>query len=168
MTLLAQTYTTQAEIERLMSKKSSELYVDDTGVGIADDPEIWDDAINESTDMVNMYTQMWYEATVLVTNSWCRRVATWIAAHLITMRRGNPGAYSDRYYDYIAMLERVKKGELQIPGAYQRAAMIPMGTNYSIDDRYPINKLRVQPSTSVETDSPRRDISSWPYADVLF
>jgi hypothetical protein len=168
MTLLAYAYTSQAEIERIMSKKSAELYVDDIGTGIADEPEIWDDAINQATDTINIYAQAFYAEEILFTSSWVRRVATWIAAHLISRRRGNPGVYAEEYYEYLALLERIRKGEIQIPSIAQKATSIPSGTNYTIDDRYSSNKLRVQENTSVETDSPHRDISAWPFLDLLF
>jgi phage gp36-like protein len=161
-------YTSQDEIERLMSVKSAELYVDDIGIGMADDPEIWTDVIDQATDTVNMYAQYYYEESVLELSSWVRRTATWIAAHYLTQRRGNPGAYSSLYEQAIEYLERIKKGELQIPRAVLRSVMVPAMSNYTIDDRFRVNKIRVQPSISVGPQSSEQDIGGYQGTDPLF
>ncbi len=156
---LAYLYTSQTEIERLMSIKSAELYVDDIGLGIADDPLIWTDVIEAATDTVNIYAQKYYTESVLANSAWVHRVATWIGAHYLTQRRGNPGAYETLYDEAIELLERIKSGDLQIPRAELRDVMVPAMSNLRVDDRFVVNKLRVQPSISVGPRTDNQDIA---------
>ena len=168
METLQYVYTSQTEIERLMSQLSAELYVDDTGIGQATDPLIWTDVIYQATDTVNIYAQKFYGEDVLAHSSWVHRIATWIAAHFLTQRRGNPGTYSSYYDEAIALLERVANGSLQIPRTAIRGAVIPSMSNFTIDDRFPINKIRVQPSTSVGGTSTEQDLAPSYFFDTLF
>jgi phage gp36-like protein len=161
-------YTSQADIERLMSVKSAELYVDDIQVGQQDDPDVWTDVIYQATDIVNMYVQNYYAPEDLVNNSWVHRMTTWLAAHYLTQRRGNPGAYNDLYNEALFWLEKVQTGRYQIPRVPQRAWVVPAVSNYVIDDRFPVNKIRTQPSTMVGPRTAEQDIAPVYFFDTLF
>lgn len=166
---LSYLYTSQAEIERLMSSKSAELYVDDLGIGVADDPAVWTDVIEAATDTVNIHCQLYYEESVLANSSWVHRITTWVAAHYLTQRRGNPGAYSNLYAEAMSYLERIRDGELQIPRAALRSVMVPAMSNFTIDDRFRVNKIRVQQSISVGPQTGDQDSFSWAvWYDPLF
>lgn len=154
---LAYTYTSQAEIERIMSPNMALDFLDHDQDG-ADDDDTWQDVINEATDTINMYAEVWYEAADLSNNVLVRRWASWIGAYLMSMNRGDPAMFIRRYDEVIARLEKILLGTLQIPRVPLRADMTPSMSNFAVDDRFRVNKVRVTPTNSVGGVSPTQDL----------
>lgn len=153
-------YTTEAEIQRIWSPQGVLLRTDADEDGVSDDGVITD-AVYDATDTVNLYCETWYSPNDMAENQWVRRNATWIAAHLISLLRGDPGYYHARYERCIEFLERVNEGKLQIPRLPFRFDMQPAMSNLRVDQRYTTKKIRVQPSTSVGGIGSRQDLDYW-------
>lgn len=145
---LSYTYTSETEINRLIRTTDKTLNLDDDGDGTAETDAL-SDIINEATDVVNTYCLKFYEASAMADNLWVRRHCTAIACWLLSQRRGNAAKMQKKYDRAIEQLERVFKGEMQIPRLPYRANMDPALSNYVVDERHPVGQSRVQPSQSV-------------------
>ena len=93
--VIASLYSSQSEIERLIGENGASLRADDTMDNEAESG-IWDDIIAEATDTVNLYTTQ-YTPAGKASNLWVRKQASWIGAYLLTLRRGDPGLFQDRF-----------------------------------------------------------------------
>lgn len=164
--ILTYTYTSQAEIERIWSSAAAMLRTDDDQDGVAESG-VWDDVVNEATDTINFYCEKWYEPQDMAQNLWIRRAATWIGAHLLSQRRGNPGQYTDRHDRIIAFLEEVCAGKKQVPRLAQRADFTPALSNLRVDHRFATKKIRVQQQTSTGGTSGRQDADPY-YLDQWY
>lgn len=140
--------TSQSEIERVLSASGALQNVDDDENGTAE-TTVWDDIVDEATEIVHLYALKFYTSLVLYTSPWARRTTTRIGCHLATSRRGNPSLYNDAYDRAIGFLEKVATGDLQIPGLPTRSNLSPAMSNYQIDNRYNLRKTRVIPEISV-------------------
>lgn len=141
---LSYTYTSEAEIKRLMTSAGYTEYVTDDQTAA----DVLADVINQATDEINVYCCRWYAEVDLANNSYVRRLATYIAAYHLTNRRGEEPRYTTEYQDGRTFLEKVMSGLLQLPRCPQRADLTPCHSNYVIDDRFQQQKVRVQDSTS--------------------
>jgi len=140
-------YTSQAEISRIVSTDAADAFTDDIDDSTSES-ELWDEIRAEATDMVNYYLAAWYDESDMVANSWIRRQATWLGCFLLSQRRGDPGKYHARSEQIIDMLERISTGRKQVPRLPQKADLTPSLSNYRVDDRFYIAKIRVQPTIS--------------------
>ena len=156
---LTYTYTSQTEIERIWSSAAALLRTDDDQDDVAESG-VWDDIVNEATDTVNLYLEKWYEPSDMAENLWVRRAATWVGAHLLSLRRGDPGNYFDRYERIIAVLQEIWEGKRQVPRLAQRADTSPAMSNLRVDQRFAVKKIRVQESISTGGTSSRQDLDS--------
>ncbi len=154
---LTYTYTTQAEIERLISAAGASLRTDDDQDG-SPESGVWQDVIDEATDTINFYCESHYEPVDLTDNLWVRRSATLIGAYLLCQRRGDPGLYHDRYAKVIEMLEKVAFGRMQIPRLQTKEDFSPAASNLRVDHRFGTRKIRVQRQTSTGGTSARQDV----------
>jgi hypothetical protein len=157
-------YTSRAEIERLWSINGAALHVsdytaDETAPG--NDAEIqqtvWDDICIAATDEVNFYLLRFYESIDLQRNSWVRTRATWIAAHLLSLRRADPGYFQDMYDKALAQLDAINESR-PVPRMNLKQEFTPSMSNMHVDDRFRIRKIRVEPTTSVGGVSSRQDL----------
>lgn len=155
---LAYTYTSEAELIRLMGADGALAFGDDDELGTVD-ADIYTDIVNMATCEVDMYIQHFYTPDIAHQNLWVRRVATWIGAHLYTQRRGNPGAYESLYQTATDWLNKIRSGKFQIPRLYQRANVYPAHSNLVVDDRFPYNKLRVEQSNSTGGTTSNQDLA---------
>jgi hypothetical protein len=150
-------YTDQTTIERLYSDTGVTLVIDDMSSG--EKALFWTEVTSEASDVVNQYAEMYYAPIDLNTSSWVQRRTTWIAAYLISQRRGNPAIFGDRYDEIIEELKAVYRGELLIPRMPTREDMTPAMSNLIVDDRFRVHKLRVHPTISTGGVSSRQDMS---------
>lgn len=149
-------YTTQAEIESIVGPIAVILQVDDDETGAIDGTEstLVDDAIWEATDTFNEYALHYYTAEVLETSGWVRRRVSYMAAHLLGRRRGNPSIYCEEYDKILEELKQIQLGLLHIPRMAKRADFTPKMSNLVVDQNYTKSKIRVDSQTSVgDTDS---------------
>jgi hypothetical protein len=135
--------TSREEIERLFSEAGVDYRVED--LTTAQQTNMFHSIIGYASDTVAAYTLHRYNTTDLVNIRWVRDRATFIAAWMLSRRRGNPGQYGAEYEMALADLEKVLNGKppLMIPGAPVRAADVPTVSSYRVDDRTRYNKLRV-------------------------
>lgn len=158
---LAYTYTSQAEIERLHGKAGvANLLADLQGANIA---SLLEEMIADATLTIDSYASQVYDQEDLATSRWVRSRATWIAAYRLSQRKGNNDLYAQRYQEIIDELEKVKNLTLVIPNIPTSSDMTPMMSNVSVDPRYNIRKIRVNPEISTGGVIERQDISwsSW-------
>ena len=149
---LTYTYTSQDEIERFLSQDGVDARTDD----LANADDWWDDLIAMATDKVNFYCERWYDPEDMASNRWIRNHATVLGAFYLSLRRADPGIYHDLYQLYVAELEEVHSGRMQVPRLPQRGDLVPSMSNLEIDERYPHRKIRVDPTTSVGQSSGRQ------------
>lgn len=159
---LSYTYTSQAEIESLYSSEGVSLRIDDlTGSALTN---FWTEWIADATTIIRSYCEGTYSDEDLSISHWVRRRATWIAAYLMSQRRANPAQFQPRYEEIMEELERVRTGELTIPGVPMRADLSPSVDNLVIDDRMFLRKQRVQSGISAGGTSARlNNAYEYPY-----
>lgn len=138
------TYTTQVEIQRLMTSAGYTEYTTDDQVPA----DVLADAINQATDEVNTYLHRWYAESDLADNRRVRTLATYLAAYHLTQRRGEEARYANEVEEARKYLQEVHDGLKQLPRCPQRADLAPCHSNYVIDDRFAKQKVRVQSETS--------------------
>lgn len=161
---LAYLYTSQAEIERTYSQAAAFLRTAD---GVEND--ILGDIIAEATDTVNLYLENCaYSYSDMANNSWIHRAATKIACYLLSIRAGNPAQYQGEYDRIVDLLDKVRTGKFQIPRLFPTDNLAPSVSNYRVDDRFMINKTRVQPSTQVGGSYPNQDSDPQYPVDSVF
>lgn len=147
-------YTTRAEIASISSDLGIDLKVDDDDSGTIEAPEeqLVTDAIWEATDTINEVCLHFYTAEVLETSAWVRRRASYLAAHILGRRRGNPSVYCDEVEKLLGKggeLERIRNGLLHIPRMAKRDDFTPKMSNVVVDMNHSQAKLRVLDGTSV-------------------
>lgn len=152
---LSDVYTTRSEIERIYGQRGVTSHVDDQDLGdIPDDDttemsdDIWEGVIQDATDEINLYCLGYYTASDLKNNVWVRRQASYLGCYYLSIRRGDPGQYANRRDDILGLLQRIQAGNMQIPRLATRGDLTPGMSNYSVDDRFRTNKVRVKPSIS--------------------
>jgi len=138
---LTYTYTSQTEIERLWSVTGALYRADDDSDGAAE-TNVWDDIVDEATDVVNLYILRWYDEEYATNNKWVRRVASIIGAYLLSTRRGNPPQFESQYERVMAQLEQVGSGTFRIPRLPMRDDFTPSMRNYRVDHRFRVPKIR--------------------------
>ena len=151
---LPYTYTSADEMVAIISQLGIDLRVDDS-TDILQLPPV----INEATDTINLYLYYRYEDHDLADNTIIRRWCSFIAVRLLCIRRANPipEAIETHYQEIIGWLEKCKTGQFPIPRLPTRLDFAPALSNFKINDRFKVNKIRVQPSISTGGASSRQD-----------
>lgn len=163
--VLTYVYTTEAEVQRVLSATGVDLRVDDLlGDTLSD---FWTDITSEATDIINQYCELFYDPSDLYTSHWVRSRARWIGAHLLSQRRGNPALFQSRIDEIYNDLEGVFDGTLIIPRLPTREDVIPSMSNLIVDDRFRVSKTRVHPEISTGETSGRQHLSYYPPTDML-
>lgn len=138
------TYCTQSDIERLLSAAGALSFADHDENGTAE-TGVFGDCIDQASGEIELFTNGWYDATGLASSTLVTRWATVMASVFLCQRRGNPVPESlQMEFERIsAMLERVRTGELRIPGVAFSADMRPAFSNLTIDRRFNNQRARV-------------------------
>jgi len=165
--VLAYTYTSQAEIERVYSKKGTTRRTDIDNTG-ASDPQIIQQVIDIATDEINMYLEPYYSTLDMSNNLWIRRQATYIACHYLSSLRGHATQYNSYYTRIKEWLERINEGKLQVPRLYRKSNMTPAVSNYIVDNRYRINNVRVLADASTGGVSSDQDLAEYLIPDFPY
>lgn len=141
-------YTSQGEIERLLSEDFADLMLDDLRDEGIDDA--FTDAIEDATDFMNQYLLQIYLDSDLETSRWVHSRCTWLGAYYLSQRRGNPptAILEQRKEEIEQELIKVQEGKVQIPRLPTNGNLEPGMSNYRVDDRFETNKTRVQPTIS--------------------
>ncbi len=155
--------TSLAEMRRLYGRDAVQMRASDipspTGPLTSDEVAAIQDCIDEASDECFARIGMWHDISDEATsnNLWLRRRATSIACYLLSMRRANPGQFTEKYERALADMDRVQRGELVIPRLPFKADLAPGMSNVSIDDRYVVRKVRVAEQISTGGSQPNRD-----------
>jgi DNA-directed RNA polymerase subunit H (RpoH/RPB5) len=150
-------YTTKEKVIRIMGQGYYKLAQSDLAEINQDDTMI-NELIAEVDDLINMYCSFQYRAEDLATSAWLTRQATWMVAHRLSRRKGNPGNFIDENDEAMEMLERIRMGDLQLPNLSRyegapAAAQTPVN-----DNRLRGNKTRVDVEASTELASGQRPV----------
>lgn len=148
------TYTTQEEMERLFGSTAIDLRTDDE----ADPSQAITDAIYDATLQINTYCQGRYDPTYMAQSQWVRRNATYLACYFLSKRRGNPEQYEGDYDRIMSQLQAVANGQIIIPNLQVRSDFTPSMSNLRVDDRFSVNKIRVESTISTGGSSGRQDV----------
>ena len=143
-------YTTKEMMIRIMGEDYYELTQSDLSE-TGEDTEMVLEIIDEAESIMDMYVSFLYDSDDLVNSDWVKRKSTWLACHLLSRRKGNPGNFADEYYETIDQLERMQAGELRIPGIARYEGIPAAMQTPIIDQRYRANKLRVDGAYSTDT-----------------
>lgn len=127
-------FTTLAEIERLFSGDAISLRIDDAADANAE-ADIIDEVIDDATEWVWQFLWLNYEKASAVIHPWVRRRATFVAAHFLSLRRGNGGQFIDRFENIKEELQLVYARSLFIPDLNVLASPQPTVSNFIIDNR---------------------------------
>lgn len=145
-------YTTKAEVELILSAEGEDDLVEDLSGG--DQTTLWNSILTETDSIFNLYLCDIYDPASIASNNWVSEKAKWVAAYLITRRRGEPGYYAGMYEEVIKQLEMIREGKLKIPAndgsvLAMSSANMPAIANMIYDDRSKVLPMRVDTITSV-------------------
>lgn len=158
-----QNYTSEEEMASRMSRRAIRITASDVGGTHDDLVNAIYEAIAQASDDISLYLEPWYEPADMLRSRYIRTRCTVMACHHLCTRKGNPSPFLDEYTACIATLERINKGEFQVPGLPTRADFTPALSNYRVDDRYIVNKVRVEPTLSTGGIGARQDVDYFPY-----
>lgn len=145
---LSYTYTSETDIDTLLSVVGHDTRLDDDGYGAPDSTESGyrTTIIAWATGRCNFYLLSKYAASELseswIVNDWC----TIVAAYMISCRRGNPpsGALKEMYDQAIEDMKLIQRGEVVLPDTALRNAGWPAWSNITIESSQRLRKARVQ------------------------
>lgn len=145
-------YTTRTIVELILSTESSDDYVED--LSASEQTALWSSILSETDSLINMYLCDIYDATDLTTNTWVAEKAKWIAAYLLSRRRGEPGYYASEYEHAIQQLQGIRDGKFKVPAndgtmLAQSSANMPAMANLVFDEKSKLIPQRVDMLTSV-------------------
>jgi phage gp36-like protein len=156
---LPYTYTTEAELRLLMSQDMVDDFgTDEVGDTAGTITTRVTEAVEEATDTINLYCYPLHAQQKLADNKMVRRWATYLAAYFLTKRRAEPGRYQQDHDRVIAMLERVKTGEMQLPRLAVVPENVPTVTNHVINDNFDVVRQRVERQSSQGTHYPGQPV----------
>lgn len=155
---LAFVYTSEAEIVNVYSQAGLDFSLDDL---VAELAQAKKEFIEDATDFINQYAGDRYDEADMTESRWVRSRASWIAAYFFSQRRGNPPpeSFAVQFDRFEKELMQVKDDTLNIPRLGTSSNFIPSISNYEIDDRSSVRKIRVQPEISSGGTYPEQDVS---------
>lgn len=127
-------FTSREEIERLFSRDAVSLRIDDA-VDSNEEDDIFDEIIADATEYVWQYLWLNYAEADVSVSDWVRRRSTFVAAHFLSIRRGNPGQFIDRFETLKEELQLIFARSLFIPGLNVLVSPQPTLSNFIIDNR---------------------------------
>jgi hypothetical protein len=151
-------FTSRSEMERLLSFKGVHLHLDDANT----DDENYLDGTNEYVTPTNVmveiidrvtarimeYLAPRYDANNLYEIPTIREIATYMACHELSRRRGNEPLYDAEVAGYEERLERYREGTLFLNAPSSRRAYVQ---SFTVDNRYYRHPIRVIRPASTHT-----------------
>lgn len=155
-------YTSQTKVELLISTNGNDRILED--LSSSEQTTFWTDLLQEVDSIVNLYLCDLYEASDLTGNNFVEESAKWIAAHLLTLRRGDPGYYHDRYDEILDRFQAIRDGSMKIPDndgtpLVGSSANSPAIANMMVDDKFYTAPIRADTFTSAGEQSPNQNYS---------
>lgn len=166
MSITVPPFTTIEEISRIFSSDGVDLRLDDI-TNPDDNTLAVEETIDDATNLIYQYTWLIYDVTDLSNSKWVRRRATYIACYLLSIRRGNPGQYIDRYNSILEELKLILTRDLYIPGLNINTTPTPTLSNQVVDNRGVGPVLRNTPANSVGTYDGQQTTDAFPYPDII-
>lgn len=164
---LSYLYTTRAEVSRIFSTAAVDRRIRDDRLGSDDGgtDDQMDDCIVAATDEINLYAERFYDPADMVNNRLVRTWATYLAAYHLSLRRGNAPQYTGRRDQILEWLGKIHEGSMKIPRLAHRSNLAPGVSNYIIDQRYPLDIMRVLPTASIGGEGGERRLAGNPPLD---
>jgi len=164
-------FTSEAEMQRLLSFKGTSLHLDDLDAtddnylpgtdADATDNNFITEVIQRVTSKIMEYLAPRYSAEVIYQIPRIREIATYWACHDLSRRRGNEALYEPEYAEALDTLERYREGSLFLdapsngPRAYTQS--------YVIDSRFYRNPTRVITAASTAIVSNQHKLWDYPF-----
>lgn len=115
--------------------------------------------ISDAEQTIMIRIGRYFDATDLAGNLWIASRATWIAAYYISQRAGQEHYFQGKFDEAIRELDAMATGEIPpLPDVPLKAYSYPSMSNLVVDDRFTIDKIRVQRSISVGETYPGQSI----------
>jgi len=139
---LAYTYTTQAEMEKVVGKATFMNLVDPDGDRY-EDTTIVDGLCYDATDEMNFFCAHRYDPEDMANNAWVRRTASWLGCYFATALGGNPEHFQAQAERVLQRLQLIHDGSHQIPRLALRADLTPSMSNLRIEPWHSDSPVRV-------------------------
>ena len=150
-------FTTLQCISNLYGSRGYENILADTG---ANEEQVINGFIVDAEQTVMSRLSKFHDYQDMVGDSYINSRTTWIAAYLLSKRRGNEHYFEDLYNEAMRELDAIAAGELPpVATIPQRAAIIPAMSNQIVDDRFGASKLRVRDFISVGGTYPGQHVA---------
>lgn len=120
-------YSSEAEVMRLLGEFAIDVLTEDWSQ--QDSSPVWNDILDTVDEEIDMYIGQRYPSQMYSTPM-LRRIATILAAHFLTQRRGNPGVYASLVARQYETLEEIRKGQRLIRGKVPLGNLAPVVRNY--------------------------------------
>lgn len=158
-------FTTRDQIARLMSADGVSLRLDDAASDV-EETDMIDEIIADATEYIWQFLWLNYVEADAAASTWVQRRATYIAAHFLSIRRGNPGLFVDRFEISTEELKRVYDRSMYVPGLNVNFQSQPTVSNFIIDNRgyAPVQRVR---EDSMGTYPEQRTTVAFPYPEVI-
>lgn len=154
---LTYTHTSEQQIIDLYGQNGYDGILEKMKDGAARD-RFMSQVIDDATTEVDIHLWQRYDQADYTNHPWVQARCTWIAAHIASVRTGQPGYFQSLYEKAIDDMERVKDGELSLPDVPMRSNTFPSMSNIVIDDYYGEQRQRVQETTSVGETYPDQHV----------
>lgn len=125
------TFTSKAEIIRLLGQNGFDACMD--GLSPTNVSAFISDVINFATAEITSRTQNYYLDDEISANDQIRMNATVIACHFISERRGNAALWEGRIERIYEWLEKIRTGEVLLPGEEVIAPDVPVVRNHVVN-----------------------------------
>jgi phage gp36-like protein len=136
------TLTTEAKIIARIGQMAINLRIDDLGTAVTS-------VISEASSETYLYLGQLYSSTSLAASEWVQWQTTNIAVYLLCLRRLNdaPTSAQTAYEKTLQMLEKVRLGQITLPGVPMLRAAAPSLGNQRVDLQ-PVPHVVTSPSRS--------------------
>lgn len=153
-------WTSRSEIESIWSALGVTLRLDDNddAANTGNETNMLDDAIDEATETARALLMHRYADAEMDASPWVRRRVSYLAANILSIRRGNPAQFESKATAVIKELRAVRDGLDFVPDAVPLKDFGPSGTNISVDWRFNRSQLRADPQTATGGTSGNLDM----------
>lgn len=140
-------FTSEEEIERLLSEDGALLHTDD----VSDNEEMLYEITERATGRVKQILNKSFDDVNLKNSPRIREIATIIGCYLLSIRRGNPSLYQEQYIEALTDLEQIANGDLFLSELPRSGNTLVVFQNVSSDNRFPFSPIRVDAITSTRS-----------------
>lgn len=145
--------SSEAEVIRWLGERAAAIMTEDWNN--EDNSPVWSEILGMTRDKIEISVNQFYDMDDLLTVPYIRRMATVIAAHYLSMRRGNPGLLVAMVNQIEDTLELIRAGKVYIPGARRLGHYGPIVRNYQTQ---PYRKFVQRPIKTKSTGDEYRGV----------